>query len=340
MNQPKGLSLKYIIPLGLVSIVLIVSLPALRMYEAHVKSLDDKLTAQQALKKSADFLDPTDSSKSSSPEKSTTANKNYVTDEVTEESKSKSDKIMSSILSQEQGQIKEFEKFETCMITSVSFQFPNIISKTYTNRRDVSCDVASFDNMNGASVRAQLETNNSPFQTGKIGPYRDTATKNLSTSSFPFTFVGNQKYSVSFEVKIGLLDIIKHPEFALGGSIFSDATYYPLKARQNLNLFWAPGDPAYVLVTPDGRIYLMTQYSAALLPQLNRDNLEILNRLLVLPTNWKFIKVRVTKPVWITDSFENGFIVEKLFDNLGNFYVRAKLLDSKEYAKEISSFGK
>lgn len=340
MNQPKGLSLKYIIPLGLISIVLIVSIPALRMYEAHVKSLDDKLTAKEALKESANFLDPTENSKSSTPEKSTTAGTVSVTDEETPESKSESDKVMSSILSQEQGQINELEKFDTCMLTAVSFQFPNIISKTYTNRRDKSCDVAGFNDMNGASVKAQLGTNNSPFQTGKIGPYRDTATKNLSTSSFPFIFVGNQKYSISFEVKVGLLDIIKHPEFALGGSIFSDATYYPLKARQNLNLFWAPGDPAYCLVTPDGRIYLMTQYSAALLPQLNRNNLEILSRLLVLPSNWKFIKVIVTKPVWITDSYENGFIVEKLFDNLGNFYVRANLLDSKEYAREISSFGK
>jgi len=340
MNQPKGLSLKYIIPLGLASIVLIVSIPAMRMYEAHIKSLDQNLTEKQALKKSADYLNPTEGNKSSTSEKNTAANTINATDEETKESKSKSDKEMSSILSQEQGEINQMEKFETCMLTAVSFQFPNIISKTYTNRRDKSCDVESFNNMNGASVKAQLETTNTPFQTGKIGPYRDTATKNLSTSSFPFIYVGNQRYSISFEVKIGLLDIIKHPEFALGGSIFSDATYYPLKARQNLNLFWAPGDPAYCLVTPDGRIYLMTQYSAALLPQLNRDNLEILSRLLVLPTGWKFIKVMVTKPVWITDSYENGFIVEKLFDNLGNFYVRANLMDSKEYAREISSFGK
>jgi len=339
MNQPKDTSLKNIISLGLISIILIISIPTLRMYEAHIKSLDSKSSADQALKKSDTFLALADPTKSNSPEK------NSATNEATTASKSNSDNIMSdkemsSILSQEQAEITEFEKFETCMLTAVSFNFPHIVSKTYTNRRDKSCDVDGFNTMNGASVRAQLETNNSPFQTGKTGPYRDTATKNLSTSSFPFIYVGNQKYSISFEVKISFLDIIKHPEFALGGSIFSDATYYPLKARQNLNLFWAPGDPAYCLVTPDGRIYLMTQYSAALLPNLNRDNLEILSRLLVLPTNWKFVKVMVTKPVWITDSYENGFIVEKLFDNLGNFYVRANLLDSKEYAKEISSFGK
>jgi TusA-related sulfurtransferase len=50
---------------------------------------------------------------------------------------------------------------------------------------------------------------------------------------------------------------------------------------------------------------------------------------------WKFVKVTVKKPIWITDNTENGFVVEKLFDNLGNFYVKVNLPDSLDYANEV-----
>lgn len=324
MTQPRFSSKSHIVAIGLISAVLIIIIPLLRTYLGHFSSQLTRVSVSNA-------HDSTPYIKIDNPDQAA-AGSNDVKSQDSELGQNK----MAQLLKQDVAQIEKLDKFENCMITSISFEFPNIVSTTFVNRREESCDVASFNSMNGASVRAQLETITSPFQTGKSGPYRDTATKNLSASSFPFIYIGNQKYSISFKVKIGLLDIIKHPQFALGGSVFSDAIYYPLKARQNLNLFWAQGDPAYCLIDPAGQIYIMTHYSTALLPNLTRDNLEVLDRLLVLPVGWKFTKVIVTKPVWITENFENGYIVEKLFDNLGNFYIRANLRSSVDYSRDIA----
>jgi hypothetical protein len=355
MNKPQDTSNLYLIAIGIVSVVLIWTLPVFNMYEKHHrkdktgpkivtssisdaerregKELDLKKTEAPTIVSEAtpSKQEATKTNPAPTPDK-TTENKQDATkdDDITGE------KLRSLV--EGNGLITTLEgtdTFNICMINAVSFQFPFIVSTTFQNRRESSCDLESFNNMNTASVRAQLNAILNPFQAGKAGPYRSTATKNLGGSSYPYTYLGNQRFAISFKVKLGLFDIIKHPEFALGGSIFSDATYYPLKAQQNLNLFWTVGDPAYCLITNDGRVYLMTDYSAALFPNLTRYKLEALNRLLVLPTGWKFVKVTVKKPIWITDNTENGFVVEKLFDNLGNFYVKVNLPDSLDYANEV-----
>lgn len=332
MTQPRLSSKTHIIAIGLISAILVISIPLLRTYLGYFNSQVTK--TQSSIHDTAPYIrvDNPDEAPGGSANK---ANANTSSKDQNNDTEVGLNRV-SQLLKQDVAQLDELDKFENCMITSISFEFPNIISTTFVNRREESCDTSSFNKMNGASVRAQLETITSPFQTGKSGPYRDTATKNLSTSSFPFIYLGSQKYSISFKVKIGIMDFIKHPQFAFGGSIFSDAIYYPLKARQNLNLFWAQGEPAYCLIDPAGHIYLMTHYSTALLPNLTRDNLEVLDKLLVMPVGWKFTKVIVTKPVWITENFENGFVVEKLFDNLGNFYIRANLQNSVDYSRDIA----
>lgn len=337
MNKPQDTSNVYLIAIGIVSVVLILTLPAFNIYErlhrkdrSGPKIITSSIAdAEKRQNKEVD-LKKTDAPamvSEATPAKQQDPTKNG---DVTGE------KLRSLV--EDNGSnstLESTDTFNICMINAVSFQFPFIVSTTFQNRRESSCDLESFNHMNAASVRAQLNAILNPFQAGKAGPYRSTATKNLGGSSYPFTYLGNQRFAISFKVKLGLFDIIKHPEFALGGSIFSDATYYPLKAQQNLNLFWTVGDPAYCLVTNDGRVYLMTDYSAALFPNLTRHKLEVLDRLLVLPTGWKFVKVTVTKPIWITDNTENGFVIEKLFDNLGNFYVKVNLPDSLDYANEL-----
>jgi len=355
MKQPQDISNLCLIAIGVVSAVLICTLPAFSIYDKqHRKDKSGPLIVTSSLtdaeSKQSKELDlkiteaPSSVSKATPPKPeakiTNTANEPDKTNENKQNAAKGMDATSEKLKSLVEGTAANLsfegtDTFNICMINAVSFQFPFIVSTTFQNRRENSCDLEGFDSMNSASVRAQLNAILKPFQAGKAGPYRSTATKNLGGSSYPFTYLGNQRFAIAFKIKLGLFDIIKHPEFALGGSIFSDAVYYPLKAQQNLNLFWTVGEAAYCLVTNDGKVYLMTDYAASLFPNLTRQSLEALSRLLILPEGWKFVKVTVTKPIWITDNTENGFVVEKLFDNLGNFYVKVNLPDSLDYAKEL-----
>lgn len=337
MTRQQETSRSHIFAIGLVSVLLILTVPILRIYlGAYSHEVEALYKQHNHSNISGPYLEIDGNPSSTIAQQNNGKPGNGDADDSNAISKKSTKQKMDELLSVESSKLADQDKLDNCFITAITFEFPSLVSTTYQNKREESCDVEAFNIMSIASAKAQLETIRSPFQTGKAGPYRNTATKNLSTSSFPFIYIGNQRYTLSFTVKIGLIDIIRHPQFAFGGSVFSDAIYYPLKARQNLNLFWASGEPAYCLVTPDGRIYLMTHYSTALLPNLDRNNLEVLDKLLILPTGWKYIKVIVSKPIWITENYENGFMVEKLFDNLGNFYIRAELKDSFDYSKDIN----
>lgn len=216
-----------------------------------------------------------------------------------------------------------------CMLTTIGFSFPYIVSNSYETIKSQNCDQKSFNAMNLASVRAQLETSTHQFQTHASGPYRTTATKDMSGSSEPYTYIGAQKYANFFSIKIGIIDLLKHPEFALGGNLVTKALYYPLRTRQNLSLFWSPGEQIYCLIDPKGKHYLMTWYSAQLFEGLNRSNLISLNKLLVLPPGWRFVQLDLNKPVWLTRNVNDGYAVETVIDNLGNFYTKIELVNGE-----------
>lgn len=224
-----------------------------------------------------------------------------------------------------QNNLKDEKVRDICMVISVSFVFPEIIANAYENIKSEDCDRGSFDEMNLASARAQLQTITNSFQTYSSGPYRSTATKDLSASSDSFIYMGSQKYAIFFAIKIGFIDFLKHPQFALGGNLVNKALYYPLSTKQNLSLFWSPGEPIYCLVDPSGKHYLMTMYSAQLLEGLNRNNLLVLNKLLVVPPGWKFKRYELKKPIWLTRNVNDGYVLENVIDNLGNFYTRIEL---------------
>jgi hypothetical protein len=225
------------------------------------------------------------------------------------------------------------DDFLMCQIAAVTFNFPNIEATTLQNLRIQSCNVKEFKAISLASIAAQLATKFKPFLTSAAGPYRGTATKDLFKSSSPFIYIGSQRFTEAYKVKIGILDLIKHPEFVLGGDIFQDALYYPLYTKENVSLFWSPGKIAYCLVNPKGEVFIMTHYSLELFPDLNLDNLEDLKALLLIPKNWKFIKAPIIKPVWINHSIAEGFTVVRLVDNLGNFYLKLNNIDMLDIKK-------
>lgn len=212
-----------------------------------------------------------------------------------------------------------------CMVTSVDLKWEGIFATVFTNLASESCDVPAFKTMSIASAGAQVGPVNQNFHTTKTGPYYTTATKDLTVSDREFTFIGSQRFAQTISLKIGWLDILRNPEFLAGASVIRRAQYFPLRAQQDMNAFWSPGEPAYVLITPNGETYLMTHYSVKLLPGLNRYNLLSLNKLLILPPNWKFVKAEIIKPIWITQGSEQAYTQIMTYDNLGNIYVKADL---------------
>jgi len=223
-----------------------------------------------------------------------------------------------------------------CMVTSVALKTRGIYAHVFTNLEGESCDVDAFNSMSIASAGAQIAPENQSFHTNKTGPYFSTATKDLTVSDKGFTYIGSQRFAETLSLRIGWIDILRNPGFLLGSSVIRRAQYFPLEAKQDLNSFWSPGEPAYVLVTPNGETYLMTHYSVKLLPGLNRYNLLSLNKLLILPPEWKFVKADIIKPIWLTQGPEQGYTQIMTYDNLGNIYVKAdlkSLIDLKNITK-------
>lgn len=212
-----------------------------------------------------------------------------------------------------------------CMVTSVSLSAKGIMANMYTNISTESCDVDAFNTMSIASATAQVSSLTNGFQATKTGPYFSTATKDLTVSNKGFIYLGSQRFVPTIFIDIGWGDILMNPQFLLGSSVVRRAQYFPLPAAQNLNLFWSPGEPAYILINPRGETFIMTHYSIKLLPGLNRYNLLSLNKLLILPDNWKFIKAEIIKPIWLTQGADDGFSSIITYDNLGNIYVKADL---------------
>lgn len=212
-----------------------------------------------------------------------------------------------------------------CMVTSVSIGTKGILANMYTNIATETCDVEAFNTMSIASATAQVASLTNGFQATKTGPYFSTATKDLTVSNKGFVYLGSQKFVSTISIDIGWIDILMNPQFLLGSSVVRRAQYFPLPAAQNLNLFWSPGEPAYILINPRGETFIMTHYSIKLLPGLNRYNLLSLNKLLILPENWKFIKAEIIKPIWLTQGADDGFSSIITYDNLGNIYVKADL---------------
>lgn len=218
-----------------------------------------------------------------------------------------------------------------CMVTTVSLKASGIYAIVFTNLASESCDVDAFNAMSIASAGAQVAPANQSFHTNKTGPYYSTATKDLTVSDKGFTFIGSQRFAETLSLRIGWIDIFRNPGFLLGSSVIRRAQYFPLEAKQDLNSFWSPGEPAYVLISPYGDTYIMTHYSVKLLPGLNRYNLLSLNKLLILPPEWKFVKANIVKPIWLTQGPEQGYTQIMTYDNLGNIYVKANLKEEIDF---------
>jgi hypothetical protein len=212
-----------------------------------------------------------------------------------------------------------------CMVSSVAMGWKGILANIFTNISTENCDVEAFNSMSIASATAQVASLTNGFQATKTGPYFSTATKDLTVSNKGFVYLGSQKFVSTISIDIGWTDILMNPQFLLGSSVVRRAQYFPLPAAQNINLFWSPGEPAYVLINPRGETFIMTHYSIKLLPGLNRYNLLSLNKLLILPNDWKFVKAEIIKPIWLTQGADDGYSSIITYDNLGNIYVKADL---------------
>jgi len=220
---------------------------------------------------------------------------------------------------------------QVCVVSAIGFGIAGIYANLFTNLESENCDVKSFTIMSLASADAQVSNSRNNFLTGKSGPYMTTATKNLTVSDNAFTYLGSQRFTTMMRFKIGWLDILQNPKFLFGTSAIRRAEYFPISVEQSMNLFWSPGESGYVLVSPKGDTYLMVLYTVKLLPGLNRYNLLSLEKLLILPRGWKYIKAEIVKPIWLTTSSTQGYISTMTYDNLGNLYVKADLRNTVEF---------
>lgn len=305
--------------IGAMAVLLVLFLPILNL----VEKIPNKPLAEK-VEKSEVVNTPSEALSTEAKEKSTLLSENSVTTNQDQPFQAQQGDESIEILNKPPPRGVVLPR-KICMVTSVALNMKGIQASMYENISTESCEVEAFQAMSIASATAQVASLTNGYQATKAGPYFSTATKDLTVSSKGFVYLGSQKFVPTISILIGWTDLLANPQFLLGSSVVSRAQYFPLPAAQNLNLFWSPGEPAYLLINPRGETYILAYYSIKLLPGLNRYNLLSLNKLLILPADWKFVKADIIKPIWLTQGYDDGYSSTITYDNLGNIYVKADL---------------
>jgi rhodanese-related sulfurtransferase len=119
-------------------------------------------------------------------------------------------------------------------------------------------------------------------------------------------------------------------------SYFGTKSYVPVRIARDTEWVYKAGKPVYLLRTPEGRVWVLQEYSNDVDKSLTADNLNQLGGKLKLPYGWKFETNILTKDLSLNTSRSNGhaFIMR---DNLGNAYQGVGSDDSANYVPSVAT---
>ena len=191
----------------------------------------------------------------------------------------------------------------------------------FSSFRYGDCSVEEYDKLSEASISAQLKTLLDPQRVVKLGFHTNVASENLTPRVLPYISVGSSRFDYVATMSVNYIDyiykFITNERFRLG---IARASYTPLGNSAPLHYIYNPGATVYELISPDGKVYIMSSFTNYYNPKLTLANLSDLGNLLNLPPGWKFrsrvldsqVKIHATAPL---------YYAEVIYDDFQNFYV-------------------
>lgn len=210
-----------------------------------------------------------------------------------------------------------------CLIYSFSFHWFYIRIITYEDTGWRSCDVSQYEKLTPNSVITQMRTlPNKPYYVMLPGVHFGTMdviksgldASFISIGSINFYPIAVSEYNLFELMRDGLL-------FGRGGSLAYGKSYSSIKTRENLYVRWNPGNEVMYLKSPDNKYYVMTSYTSALIPKLNRGNLRDLGKYMNLPEGWSFSSKVLQKVLELQTKQGDGFKTSRLLDEYNNVYL-------------------
>lgn len=211
-----------------------------------------------------------------------------------------------------------------CMFSVVERKFLAIEITAYSTYGLNECNVPLYNQLTTASISAQLQTFMSPYIVAKNGIHTLVVSKDLSPTTEPFINIGAIQFKNVAVFKMNYLyysyKYLTDKQFRNG---ISRSAYVPYKGKAPLIYLYNPGQTAYEILTPDGKIYIMTSFTNYYSPNLDLSNLKNLGSILQLPSGWKFRSIVLDKQISLTNrapDYETTF----MFDEFSNYYVEIK----------------
>lgn len=211
-----------------------------------------------------------------------------------------------------------------CLVSSVRFEFPNLFIDTYKTDVNIECTNNLLATLKNTSIKAQLTALDANKYVDVSGPNHRTMQNSITEPQFPYIYLGRFKVFPIGSVKISLTELIRPSYLFTSGSYIRDIPYTVLYSKQNLHAMWNIGDILHTLISPDGKVFVMTSYSRQSLTNLNNRNLYKIGQFLDLPKGWEFKAYKLDRPLIIRFREIDGYVTPRLIDGYGNLYIGIK----------------
>lgn len=186
-----------------------------------------------------------------------------------------------------------------------------------------NCSPQSYQRLTIASVAAQLRTTGASHVI-RGGYHHYLMDVNTSPVNNPYYFLGNLKFSKTGVIQLELWRVVRGLMPGMAELVL--ASYTPFAVSTQINYVWNVGTLAHILISPEGKYYLMYAFTNNVKPGLTRDGLTDIAKTMQLPPGWKYQNRLLSKTVTVTTAPINGFRVNFLFDELQNYYVESEEL--------------
>lgn len=211
-----------------------------------------------------------------------------------------------------------------CLVSSVNIQFPDLVIDTYKTSRNIECTNNVLEALQGTSIKAQLAALDSSKHVEVMGPNHRTMRNSITEPEFPYIYFGRFMAFPIGSIRIRLIDLIRPSYLFSSGSYIRDIPYTILYSKQNLHAMWNIGDILHTLISPDGKVFVMTSFSRQSLTNLNNRNLYKIGEYLDLPKGWAFKAFKLNRPLIVRFRDIDGYVTPRLIDGYGNVYIGIK----------------
>jgi hypothetical protein len=207
-----------------------------------------------------------------------------------------------------------------CLFTSFAVTGLSVTMSTYSTVGYGPCDTETYDKMSTPSIRASMAiTRPVPYDILKLGAIRSTATNSQYSLSLPYQFIGPLKFTMIAQTVLPMGTMISNPDMLKRG--FAGTPYTPYPSVEKSYFYWAPGTLIYELIDPQGKKYVMTNFSNQYFRDISFGDLKYLDEVLRYPQGWSFKMRVINKVLEVRTTQRNNYTTIRVVDDLANIYV-------------------